>query len=413
MKFLHAADIHLDSPMTGLLGHGEIPDDVTRHCTRRAFANLVDLAIEQDVAFIVIAGDLYDGDWRDYSTGLFFASEMRRLGRPCYLIRGNHDAKSVITRSLQPPPNVREFSARKPETMLLEGLEVVLHGQSFPNRAVPDDLTPHYPAAVPGKLNIGLLHTSCDDPGDHETYAPCRREALVAKGYQYWALGHIHQRGELHDPGSSPWIVFSGNIQGRHVRETGPKGCTIVEFEGDRILAAEHHDLDVLRWAWLRIPVDGADTLAEITARLSFELRAALDQAGGRPLIARMTLTGLTQCHGDLIAHPAQLEAECRNAAAAISDRLFIERVRTETRLPPAPLLEENAAADLERAFLAAVEDPAVQQLLLRDFGNLMQQLPASNDPDRYRPPSGPGALQDLAADAWQIVARTLSGRTA
>src|ERR1700748_2366319 len=118
MKFLHAADIHLDSPLIGLSSLGAVSEGVTRHCTRRAFANLIDLAIAQDVAFVIIAGDLYDADWRDYSTGLFCAGEMRRLARPCFLIRGNHDARSVITRSLVAPPNVIEFSSRRPETHL-------------------------------------------------------------------------------------------------------------------------------------------------------------------------------------------------------------------------------------------------------------------------------------------------------
>ena len=101
MKFLHAADIHLDSPLAGLLARDDLPNAVIHHCTRRAFAAMIDLAREEDVAFVVIAGDLYDGDWKDFSTGLFFAEQMRRLGRLCFLLRGNHDARSLITRRNQ------------------------------------------------------------------------------------------------------------------------------------------------------------------------------------------------------------------------------------------------------------------------------------------------------------------------
>ncbi len=282
MKFLHAADIHLDSPLTGLSSLGAVPEAVTRHCTRRAFANLIDLAIAHDVAFVIIAGDLYDADWRDYSTGLFFAGEMRRLARPCFLIRGNHDARSVITKSLVPPPNVFEFSSRRAETQLLEELGVALHGRSFPDRAVPEDLSALYPDPLPGRLNIGILHTSAEDPGEHASYAPCRIPGLIAKGYDYWALGHIHQRQDLHPPGS-PWIVFPGNIQGRHVRETGAKGCTLVDVQDGRITGLEHRETDVLRWASIVVPLDGAETMAEIAARLRFELTAAQDQAAGPP----------------------------------------------------------------------------------------------------------------------------------
>ena len=113
MKFLHAADIHLDSPLAGLLARDDLPDVVIRHCTRRAFAAMIDLALEEDVAFVVIAGDLYDGDWKDFSTGLFFAEQMRRLCRPCFLLRGNHDARSLITRHLKLPDICSPSSASR------------------------------------------------------------------------------------------------------------------------------------------------------------------------------------------------------------------------------------------------------------------------------------------------------------
>lgn len=234
MKFLHAADIHLDSPLTGLRAREDLPDAVIRHCTRRAFTAMIDLARAEDVAFVVIAGDLYDGDWKDFSTGLFFAEEMRRLGRPCFLLRGNHDARSLITRNLALPPNVREFSSRTCETISLPELGVALHGHSFLNRAVPEDLSVRYPAPSQGMLNIGVLHTSAEDPGDHETYAPCRVANLTLKRYDYWALGHIHARRVLAE---RPWIVFPGNLQGRHSRETGPKGCTLVTIEDREVVA--------------------------------------------------------------------------------------------------------------------------------------------------------------------------------
>ena len=129
---------------------------------------------------------------------------MRRLGRPCFLLRGNHDARSLITRNLRAPENVREFSSRTCQTFLLPELGVALHGYSFPNRAVPKDLSAGYPEPVAGMLNIGVLHTSAEDPGEHETYTPCSVAGLALKGYDYWALGHIHARRVLAE---RPWIV--------------------------------------------------------------------------------------------------------------------------------------------------------------------------------------------------------------
>jgi exonuclease SbcD len=208
MKFLHAADIHLDSPLSGLKARADLPRDIIAHCTRRAFSAMIDLALAEDVAFVIIAGDLYHGNWRDFSTGLFFAAEMRRLNRACYLLRGNHDARSVITSKLRLPSNVREFSSRTCETFELTELGVALHGHSFPKRAVPEDLSLGYRDPLPGLLNIGVLHTSAEDPGEHETYAPCRVDALRLKGYDYWALGHIHDRRILSE---SPWVVNNTN----------------------------------------------------------------------------------------------------------------------------------------------------------------------------------------------------------
>src|SRR5712671_537384 len=133
-QFIHTGDIHLDSPLKGLSGQEGSAAERIRTATRSAFENLVTVAIDERVAFMVIAGDLYDGDWRDYQTGLFFVRQMGRLAQAgilVFLLYGNHDAESQITRRLVLPANVRVFSARRPETFLMEDCEVALHGQSF------------------------------------------------------------------------------------------------------------------------------------------------------------------------------------------------------------------------------------------------------------------------------------------
>jgi exonuclease SbcD len=406
MKFLHAADIHLDSPLAGLMRRDDVPGHVTHDATRRAFTNLIDLAITEGAAFVLIAGDLYDSNWRDFNTGLFFAREMRRLDRPCILIRGNHDAGSVLTRHLHPPPNVTVLSPRKVETHVLEAHGVAIHGQSFPNRAVTEDLSAAYPPPRAGLFNVGLLHTSADDPGEHETYAPCRVESLALKGYDYWALGHIHARRTLHE---RPWIVFPGNIQGRHVRETGAKGCTLVEVRHGRVESIEHRATDVLRWAQIAVDLDGAATLEEVALRLRFALSGAQDAAEGRPLIARVTLTGATPQHAAILADPDAIEAECRNAAAAAGPDVFVEQVRTLTR-PPAAAAAAGADDQLAAVFHAALDDPALLQDLLAELRSLAGQVP--HLPGRAPPdlPLTEAALRALAPDAWQVVAHRLAG---
>ncbi len=411
MKFLHAADIHLDSPLSGLRNFSSIPAHVTQYCTRKAFENVIDLAIHEDVAFVIIAGDLYDADWRDFSTGLFVAGEMRRLGRPCFVVRGNHDAASVITRSLEPPPNVTVFSALKTETVVLEEFGVAIHGRSFPNRAVPEDLSLTYPAPVAGKLNIGVLHTSAEDPGEHATYAPCTVAALVAKGYDYWALGHIHARRVLHE---RPYVIFPGNTQGRHPNEAGARGATLVEVRDGRIVGLEHRDTDVLRWAQVSVDAEGADTPAEIAARTRLALAAAHGEAEARPLIVRVTLSGATARHAAMLADPDAIDAECRSAAAAVSGDLYIERVRLQTRMPEARAAAElDAVAQLAAPFLAGLDDPDILKRLLEDFQALAGQVPHLAGHARRLVPQTVEELRALAPEAWQMVAQALAGDVA
>jgi DNA repair protein SbcD/Mre11 len=401
MKFLHAADIHLDSPLAGLRARADLPDDVIRHCTRRAFTAMIDLAMAEDVAFVVIAGDLYDGDWKDFSTGLFFAEEMRRLGRPCFLLRGNHDARSLISRNLTLPSNVREFSPRTCQTATLANLGVALHGHSFPNRAVLEDLSAGYPPPVTGMFNIGVLHTSAEDPGEHETYAPCNVAGLTIKGYDYWALGHIHARRVLAE---RPWIVFPGNLQGRHPKETGPKGCTLVTVEDRQVVAVEHRSVDVLRWAALVVDATGAD-VATLTGRIADAVGAALAAADGRPVLARVTLIGATELHGRLQDDAERLAAECRNAAIEADGRLYVESVRVRTR--PMPVAQDDVLAPLRAAFAAGLDDPAVVASLLEELASLRQRLPAAARAGLDLPGDEDG-LRILAGEAWQIAAGAL-----
>jgi DNA repair exonuclease SbcCD nuclease subunit len=402
MKFLHAADIHLDSPLAGLQARADLPGEIIAHCTRRAFSAMIDLALAEDVAFVVIAGDLYDGNWRDFSTGLFFAAEMQRLNRPCFLLRGNHDARSVITRKLRLPSNVREFSSRTCETFDLAELGVVLHGHSFPSRAVPEDLSRQYPKPLAGRLNIGVLHTSAEDPGEHETYAPCSIDALRLKGYDYWALGHIHDRRVLSE---SPWVVFPGNLQGRHIREAGAKGCSLVTVEDGRVAAVEHRSVDVLRWATLAVEVSGAD-VGVLTDRIAAAAHAAIAASEDRPVLARLVLSGATELHGRLLGDTDNLAAECRNAAIEAGGALWIEQVRVRTR--PAPAVAQDTLLPLRAAFLGALDDPELTATLLDDLQALRRRLPAPAQGSLELPDDQAGLLA-LADEAWEIAAAAIA----
>jgi DNA repair exonuclease SbcCD nuclease subunit len=217
MKFVHAADLHLDSPMRGLATYPGAPIEAMRGATRQAFESLVELCVDENAQLLVIAGDIYDGDWKDFSTGLYLRAQLTRLREAdieVVLIRGNHDAASVITRNLR-LPGVHVLPHDKPKSVVLEDVGAVVHGQSFATRAVTANLAAGYPDPLPDLVNVGLLHTCLGGYAEHENYAPCRLEELIARRYDYWALGHVHEHAVLH---VDPHVVFAGNIQGRQGR---------------------------------------------------------------------------------------------------------------------------------------------------------------------------------------------------
>jgi len=188
MKFVHAADLHVDSPLRGLDRYEGAPVARLREATRRALENLVALCIEEEAAFLLLAGDVFDGTWKDYSTGLFFASQMTRLREakvPVVIVRGNHDAASTIVNALRLPDNVHELSDKKAESFALPDANACVHGQSFNKRVTSEDLASKYPARVPGAFNIGLLHTSLDGRPGHASYAPTTIEVLRARTAVY------------------------------------------------------------------------------------------------------------------------------------------------------------------------------------------------------------------------------------
>lgn len=409
MRFLHAADIHLDSPLLGLSARAGHRAERLVGATRRALARLVDLAVEEEVAFLIIAGDLYDGDWRDFQTGLYFAEQMARLekaGIPVFLLRGNHDAESTMTRRLSLPPNVQVFDHRKPQSFRRDDLGVVLHGRSFHTRDVTDNLAATYPAPVAGLLNIGVLHTALEGKPPHARYAPCSPADLKAKGYDYWALGHVHERAIID---RDPWIVFPGNLQGRHANETGAKGATLVTTDQGRILDAAHVVLDDVRWARVEIDLKGCAAEAEMADQVVAALSLARDAAGERTLAARLVLTGRTVLHRRLKADAARLDAEMELAAARAGGDIWIERVSVHTQdQADAPTLSGDALAELTAVLRGLRDDPQALAPLLDDIAQLKARLPdaalAALDLD------GDGALITLLDDAEALLLDRMAG---
>jgi DNA repair protein SbcD/Mre11 len=379
MKFVHCADVHLDSPLRGLNAYEGAPTQALRGATRKGFENIIDLCLDEEADFLVIAGDLYDGEWPDFNTGLYFAKQMARLekrGVEAFVVRGNHDAESKITQRLSPPGNVHVFGFKKPETRTVERHKVALHGQSFAKRDTFDNLAARYPNPVPGYFNVGVLHTAVAGNAAHSAYAPCALDELRARGYDYWALGHVHAREVLSE---SPWVVFPGNVQGRSVRETGPKGCTVVTAESGRV-TTEHRSVDVLRWAHLTIDATGAGSVDEVLGRIQTAIRQARSEADGRFLAARIRVEGRSAAH-DAIARSLDLFREQVRAAGIEAGRedVWIEKV--EARTAPLRDLDElrrrdDAIGELLRSVREVTADETFLGVLAGEVSALLQKLP-------------------------------------
>jgi DNA repair protein SbcD/Mre11 len=374
---LHAADIHLDSPLRGLSRYEGVPVEEIRLATRAALGNLIEAAIEEEVAFVVIAGDLYDGDWPDFGTGLFFCAAMGKLekaGIEVFLLLGNHDAESVLTKKLPLPPNVRTFGTRKATTFVHEATGAALHGWSYREKDTRDNLAAAYPAPLPNHLNIGVLHTALTGRPPHAPYAPCTLQELAAKGYDYWALGHVH---EYEVVSTTPLIVFPGNLQGRNIREIGRKGAVLVTVEGGRI-AALPLALDAVRWARVEVDVMGVESEGGLHARLRDALTRAYDhQAEGRPLMVRVTISGQTPLHGELTGRRDALREDIRGIAVAVSERLWIEKVALRT----APLADSHPADltlrdELSGLMAQGAEDAGLAATLRTEIAEFLARTP-------------------------------------
>jgi len=380
VKLFHAADLHIDSPLRGLEQYEGAPIAQLRNATRRALERLVDACLDEEAAVMLLAGDIFDGDWRDYSTGLFFAAQMARLreaGTRVVMLRGNHDAQSQISKELRLPENVRELHTRRPESVIFDDLGLAVHGQGFATRDVTDDLANRYPGPTPGLFNVGLLHTSLTGRPGHEPYAPSTLEVLRGKGYDYWALGHVHTREVVCQ---DPWVVFPGNLQGRHVREPGAKGATVITIENNRVTEVRHEAFDTVRWGVCRIDARPAADPHDVVELVRAELTRQAADAGSRLLAARIVISGRTRAHAGLVRDPEHWTAQLRACAFDIGDgSVWLERVQFKTQdernAPPAP--GEDALGQLVRAFDQALRDPAALLELGATFSDLKHRLPA------------------------------------
>lgn len=390
-RFIHTADIHLDSPMRKLEKYDGAPVNALRQATRRALDNLIDLAVKRKVDFVLIAGDLYDGSWKDYNTGLHFTSCMAKLkesGIRVYLITGNHDAASKMTKTLQFPDNVHLFPTDSPETHRLDDIGVAIHGQGYAHPMIKKNLAKNYPLPIQGYYNIGLLHTGFNGIENHEPYAPCSADDLLSKSYDYWALGHIHRRMILHE---DPPILFSGNIQGRNIREPGPKGCLLVNVDDHHRTEITFEELDVIRWAHCLVDVSGAQNGYDALETIENRLREIQVQNASIPMAVRVEARG----HSGLAANPDRWANEIRSIGIEIG-QMWIEKIKLyPPQKPASPAVPEGPVGEILRFFTDVRSNPVayLENVLDDVLKKLPPELSAGKDAIK---PDDPDWLIDM-----------------
>jgi DNA repair exonuclease SbcCD nuclease subunit len=362
MKFIHCADIHLDTPLQGLAQYPGAPVNEIRNATRRSFEKVMDAAVAERVDFLIIAGDLYDTGLKSFESALFFNKQMTRLkdaGVDVYLVYGNHDAASKLIKQLRPPTNVHVFRASEPQTFVDEKLGIAVHGQSFATPEITEDLAAKYPPPVPGLFNIGVLHTNLGGVSEHANYAPCSLETLQTKGYHYWALGHVHNRQVL---GVDPYIIYPGNIQGRHGREQGEKSCELLTVSDAAAISREPILTSVVPWFQADIDLSDCGSVDQVYEMVRARFQELLVQSKERVTAVRLRLFGTTDMHAQLSRDPEQVRNETISIANECGNGLlWLERVQIAT-VPPLSLDEllkrEDPIGEVVRMIAAVRQDP-------------------------------------------------------
>jgi len=335
-RFVHAADIHLDSPLRSLALRDPDLAELIGNATRRAFVRIIDLCLEEQVDALLIAGDLYDGDQTSMKTARFLAEQLRRLneaGIRTFIIRGNHDAISKITNELTLPDLVTVFGGRA-EAMEISrargSVPVLVHGLSFAQRHAAESLLGRYKPAVEGAINIGLLHTSLGGAPGHDLYSPCSIADLTATGFNYWALGHIHKRSAVEGACA---IVMPGIPQGRDINEAGSKSVTLVTIQDDRSIQIEERTTSIAQFERAVVDASGITDWRELVSAIARTLEKERSGAVSDQLVTRLRIEGSTQLAWRIRRDADLLKTEADDRASVIGS-CWVEKLEIACEPP-------------------------------------------------------------------------------
>ncbi|TVS03758.1 MAG: DNA repair exonuclease [Rhodobacteraceae bacterium] len=368
IRVLHTADIHLDSPLKSLaLRDPELREQV-QTASRTALTRIIDIALAEDVAALLIAGDLFDSAERSARTAAFLTLQLERLragGVRVFYIKGNHDAENPLTGEVTLPENVHVFDGRGGKVQLSEGVWV--HGVSFASRHAPDSLLPKFPAPVEGAVNIAMLHTSLSGAEGHDPYAPCALSDLTAAGFDYWALGHVHRR-QVHS--EAPWVVMPGTPQGRDIGEPGPKTAALVTIgEGIRVEEAHTSALEFLPLQVDVTQTESDDALRDLLRQRLQEIARALVSDNA---VIRLTLSGHTARRWQMLRDQDVWRDTVAQMARA-TGRLWLDKLVFDLSDSAAP--GQSATDELAAIMTTIRGEPGFSAGLRADIEEVLQEF--------------------------------------
>lgn len=365
-RFIHTADIHLDSPLRSLSLRDEELGNLIGNASRTVLSRIIDLAIEEQVNAVIIAGDLYDGSQTSMKTARFLSMELKRLDDAnitCFIIRGNHDAASTITHELTLPQNVTVFKTRAGvETIKTNTLNIAIHGISFKDKTAPDSLLPLYKAPLADHTNIGLMHTSLDGQNGHDPYAPCSVKDLQNVDFNYWALGHIHKRQVIEDKAKKSTIVMPGIPQGRDINENGYKSVTLVTVADDGSISLDEKPISLAQFDPIAVDVSGIESWDDIVPKIENAMMLAKDKALSQHLVARIELIGATPLNWRLI-NDSRLFEEIKLISERVGN-MWIDKFLVHTTA----VIEGSNMADPTSELALIMADIAQNRSDIRDF---------------------------------------------
>jgi len=370
--FVHAADLHLDSPFKGLRDPDPAIIDAMRSATFDAYGALIDLCLEREAAFLLVAGDIYDAEDRSLRAQLRFRDGLVRLAErniPSFVVHGNHDHYGSMSSSLRWSESVRIFGHRAVESAVVErnGEPIAtISGISHARRNETENLAERYEPPGTDCFRIGMLHCNVGSATGYEPYAPCELPDLVGRGFDYWALGHIHEKAIL---SCSPHIVYPGNVQGRHFRETGERGCFVVTVEDNEVCHIEFCPLDRVRWLEGSVSISAISTVDGLERAIFDTVHRLVATSDGRALVCRLTIEGRGSLFGELRrpGNITDLAERARESFRSDAPFVWLQELIVDCR-PETDISRRKEAGDFLAEVLSIAEEIVESPAKMEEF---------------------------------------------